>query len=549
MNETVQKRNMEVKDLRTDLEDGIKLINFFEVLSDRRLTSKWDTKPVQRIQKMNNIFLALRFMERDMGVRNPGCSAEDIIDANTRGIKLILGLLYTLYRKYRMQVSGSSTRKGAREEDQLLEWTRQVLRDAGYEELASTVQSFRTSFNDGRVYLTLAHIYDGDENTFDYEEALAKAPVDVLDTAFDFAEKKMSVSRLLDAAEVADGGMDERAMALYSSLFYHAFKTKAELAQMQDALGANELELQLNAKGKAELVKLNCELTEQLNALTAKHEELEAKEARTHDELLEARDRIAELEKMLAARDAEIAELHQRLTDLETANAAEQLKKQMAEQELSSLQQQLDATHELCEQEKDSREKAEKDLAALQAELEKTRERLALETTAKEGGVRELTDKLTTETTARKELEERKVELEKHEEELEAEVSDLKRRLKKEQKAKANRDKDVDDLLDQTRTNASGLGVLRANLDAHISDLHRWQKFLDGAASEIPDPVEEIERLNADLENLDFKAQLELISGTLKDENIAMTKILTEREAEKEKSGAGAKKTRRRGKK
>lgn len=72
----MQKRNMEVKDLRTDLEDGLTMINFFEILCGHPLSEKYEKRPTQRIQKINNLHLALRFLERDMGVRNPGCSAE-----------------------------------------------------------------------------------------------------------------------------------------------------------------------------------------------------------------------------------------------------------------------------------------------------------------------------------------------------------------------------------------------------------------------------------------------------------------------------------------
>ena len=53
-----------------------------------------------------------------------------------KGIKLILGLLWVLYRKYRMAVGlgGGDGTKKAREEDMLLEWARTVLRSKGFEE-------------------------------------------------------------------------------------------------------------------------------------------------------------------------------------------------------------------------------------------------------------------------------------------------------------------------------------------------------------------------------------------------------------------------------
>ena len=319
MAETLKKRNMEVTDLRVDLNDGLKLIAFFELLCGHPMTEKYDRQPVQRIQKINNLSLALRFMERNCGVRNPGCSAEDIIDAEEKGIKMILGMLYVLYRKYRMRVdpSDSGGSKKTREEDMLLEWVRTVLRNKGFEEEAESVQSFRTSFNDGRVFLALAKCYDGDNNTFDYEEARAKPALDRLTEAFDFAESSMGVSKLLDAAEVAEGSMDERALALYTSLFYHAFKTKAELEQMQETVGASAEQLEMQKKGKEELIKMNYELNEQLNKLRSEYAALQETEGQTHAELVEARDRIAELEALLKQKDDEIAELKKRIAEAE----------------------------------------------------------------------------------------------------------------------------------------------------------------------------------------------------------------------------------------
>ena len=66
------------------------------------LREKYTHSPKSRIYCIENLHLALQFMEKEMKVRNPGCSAEDIIDADKNGIKLVLGLLWTLFRKFRM---------------------------------------------------------------------------------------------------------------------------------------------------------------------------------------------------------------------------------------------------------------------------------------------------------------------------------------------------------------------------------------------------------------------------------------------------------------
>jgi len=537
MDETLKKRNMEVKDLSVDLCDGLKLINFFELLCGHQMTEKYDKVPTNRIQKINNLSLGLRFMERNCGVKNPGCSAEDVIDSESRGIKLILGMLYVLYRKYRMRVdlADSGGSKKTREEDMLLEWVRTVLKNKGFEEEAESVQSFRTSFNDGRVFLALAKAYDGDNESFDYAEENAKSPVERLNKAFEFAESDMSVNKLLDATEVAEGNMDERALALYTSLFYHAFKTKAELEQMQETVGQSAEQLELQKKGKEELIKMNFELNEQMGALRSEYTALQETEEQTHAELVEARDRIEELEALLKQRDEEIVELKKRVAELQDQQAAEVMKRQKIEEDMANLQSQYDALQQICDQETEKNKQLEKDIEELQSKLK-------IEQAAKEGGVRDLTDKLTEETQKTKELTEKHAAAMEENEQLQAEVKELRKRVKREQKRVEENEAEITEMQNQSRINTSGLVVLRTNLDAHIADLHRWQKFLEGRAAEVEDPIEEIERLSEDLDKASFQEQLNILSSVLQEESVAMGKILNERQKERDAANGGAKK-------
>jgi len=535
MDETLKKRNMEVKDLSVDLCDGIKLINFFELLCGHKMTEKYDKVPTNRIQKINNLSLALRFMERNCGVRNPGCSAEDVIDAESRGIKLILGMLYVLYRKYRMRVdlgAGTDTKK-TREEDMLLEWVRTVLKGKGFEEEAESVQSFRTSFNDGRVFLALAKAFDGSNDSFDYEEEKAKSPLDRLNKAFEFAESDMSVNKLLDANEVSEGNMDERALALYTSLFYHAFKTKAELEQMQETVGESAEQLEMQKKGKEELIKMNFELNEQLAALRTEFNSLQESNEQTHNDLVECRDRVEELEELLKKRDEEILELKKRIADVQDQQASEVLKNQKLEEDYENVQAQLEASQQICDQETDKSKQLEKTIEELQ-------EKLKIEQAAKEGGVRDLTDKLTEETKKSKELSEKQAAVIEENEQLQSEVKELRKRVKREQKRVEENEAEITEMQNQSRVNTSGLVVLRSNLDAHIADLHRWQKFLEGRAGEVEDPIEEIERLSQDLDKASFQEQLNILSASLQEESVAMGKILNERQKEREAMSGGA---------
>lgn len=62
---TVQKN---VGNLETDLSDGLRLIALIEVLSGK-LLPKHNKRPNFRSQKLENVSVALRFLEKDEGIR------------------------------------------------------------------------------------------------------------------------------------------------------------------------------------------------------------------------------------------------------------------------------------------------------------------------------------------------------------------------------------------------------------------------------------------------------------------------------------------------
>ena len=54
----------------------MELINFLELLSGKALNKKYDKNPAMRIQRIQNIHLALQFLEREMDVKLVGIGAE-----------------------------------------------------------------------------------------------------------------------------------------------------------------------------------------------------------------------------------------------------------------------------------------------------------------------------------------------------------------------------------------------------------------------------------------------------------------------------------------
>ena len=64
VNANLRQRGMEIDDLETGFEDGVKLVNLFEVVS-KRIIGKYSRNPKFPNQKLENVALVLRAMEQD----------------------------------------------------------------------------------------------------------------------------------------------------------------------------------------------------------------------------------------------------------------------------------------------------------------------------------------------------------------------------------------------------------------------------------------------------------------------------------------------------
>ena len=86
MNSVLQKANMEVEDLLTNLTDGRKLLKLLEIISGEKLG---EPNPGMMIfHRIENVNKSLAFLHTKVRVENIG--AEDIVDGNPR---MILGLI------------------------------------------------------------------------------------------------------------------------------------------------------------------------------------------------------------------------------------------------------------------------------------------------------------------------------------------------------------------------------------------------------------------------------------------------------------------------
>ena len=67
-NEHLKTINKNINDLETDLSDGLRLVGLVEVLSGKKFKFV-NKRPNFRTQKLENVTMALEFLERDEGIR------------------------------------------------------------------------------------------------------------------------------------------------------------------------------------------------------------------------------------------------------------------------------------------------------------------------------------------------------------------------------------------------------------------------------------------------------------------------------------------------
>lgn len=190
LNTKIKPRNVAVKDLSTDLSDGVNLIHLLESLSNESL-GRYAAKPKLRVQKFENVNKCLDFIKsRSIQLTNIG--AEDVVDGNR---KIILGLIWTLILRFtisEINEEGLSAKEG------LLLWCQR--KTACYDGV--DVRDFSTSWNDGLAFCALLDIHRPD--LIDYDTLDKSDHKGNMQMAFDIASKEIGIPDLLDVEDVAD---------------------------------------------------------------------------------------------------------------------------------------------------------------------------------------------------------------------------------------------------------------------------------------------------------------------------------------------------------
>eukprot|EP01130_Rhizamoeba_saxonica_P002559 TRINITY_DN12342_c0_g1_i1.p1 TRINITY_DN12342_c0_g1~~TRINITY_DN12342_c0_g1_i1.p1 ORF type:complete len:567 (+),score=158.48 TRINITY_DN12342_c0_g1_i1:17-1717(+) len=223
-----------------DFSDGITIISFVERLTNETVNFRYSKKPSLRLQKMENIYLALKYL-KEKGVDERMVTAEpgDFVDQNT---KFMLGFFWMLFRHFEIDklIPGAEDRSS---EESLLLWCKEIAAD--YEGVEIT-GSFSDSFQDGLAFLSIIDSYSHKylfTPLFDFEDRKNNYTAEEnMAYAFTIAQENIGVPQLLDVGEVLGGTADDRSIVLYLSLYFHAFVSAEEKKNLHQETLDKEIE-------------------------------------------------------------------------------------------------------------------------------------------------------------------------------------------------------------------------------------------------------------------------------------------------------------------
>ncbi|XP_034935901.1 filamin-A isoform X1 [Chelonus insularis] len=205
--------NKYINDLECDLSDGLNLVSLIEVLSQKRLP-KHNKKPNFRSQKLENVAVALQFLERE-GIRIVNIDSSDIVDCK---LKLILGLIWTLILHYSISMpmwnSENDEEKNATPKQRLMHWIQSKLPEL-------PINNFTSDWNDGRAVGALVDaIAPG--LCPDWQDWNPKDAVQNASEAMGLADDWLNVPQLISPEEMVNPNVDELSMMTYLSQYPNA---------------------------------------------------------------------------------------------------------------------------------------------------------------------------------------------------------------------------------------------------------------------------------------------------------------------------------------
>uniref|UniRef100_A0A3Q3B3P4 Filamin B n=1 Tax=Kryptolebias marmoratus TaxID=37003 RepID=A0A3Q3B3P4_KRYMA len=211
INEHLKCVNKRIVDLQLDLGDGLRLIALLEVLSQKKMYRKYHNRPNFRQMKLENVSVALEFLERE-NIKLVSIDSKAIVDGN---LKLILGLVWTLILHYSISMpmwEGEDEEAESKTPKQrLLGWIQQKVPDL-------PINNFSQDWRNGRA---LGALVDSCAPGLcpDWETWDPVKPVENATEAMQLADDWLGIPQVIAPEEIIDPSVDEQSVMTYLSQF------------------------------------------------------------------------------------------------------------------------------------------------------------------------------------------------------------------------------------------------------------------------------------------------------------------------------------------
>ncbi|XP_053283007.1 filamin-C isoform X2 [Pleuronectes platessa] len=211
-NEHLKCVNKTVTDLQRDFTDGLKLISLLEVLSQKKMYRKCHIRPNFRQMKLENVSVALEFLEREH-IKLVSIDSKAIVDGN---LKLILGLIWTLILHYSISMpmwddEEDEESKKLTPKQRLLGWIQNKVPQL-------PIHNFNRDWRDGKA---LGALVDNCAPGLcpDWAEWDPNQPVENAREAMQQADDWLGVPQVIAPEEIVDPDVDEHSVMTYLSQF------------------------------------------------------------------------------------------------------------------------------------------------------------------------------------------------------------------------------------------------------------------------------------------------------------------------------------------
>ncbi|XP_028810279.1 filamin-C isoform X8 [Denticeps clupeoides] len=211
-NEHLKCINKRINDLQKDLSDGLKLIGLLEVLSQKKMYRKYHARPNFRQMKLENVSVALEFLEREH-IKLVSIDSKAIVDGN---LKLILGLIWTLILHYSISMpmwedEDDEDAKKLTPKQRLLGWIQNKVPQL-------PINNFHRDWRDGKA---LGALVDNCAPGLcpDWEMWDPSQPVENAREAMQQADDWLGVPQVIAPEEIVDPNVDEHSVMTYLSQF------------------------------------------------------------------------------------------------------------------------------------------------------------------------------------------------------------------------------------------------------------------------------------------------------------------------------------------